>query len=152
VQNYLVFTKLPKCSHNIILYQLHKFTHKVIKTCLLQLLKAKLKISQCSTVVLANLYYRLLNIQNSLVKSVVALLESMTRLVSIESQFLVTLFLPNDSTRVTSNDSRFESESFLQNFRLTDCQTHFVCIQRNVLFVLQWLSVLVQTFGFDCVF
>jgi len=40
-------------------------------------------------------------------------------------------FLQNDSTRVTVNDSRLESESFLQNLGVPVGQTQFICTQRN---------------------
>jgi len=40
-------------------------------------------------------------------------------------------FSQNDSTRVTINDSRLESESFLQNLLVPDGQIQFVCTQRN---------------------
>ena len=40
-------------------------------------------------------------------------------------------FSQNDSTQVTVNDSRLESESFLQNFWVSGEQTQFVCTQRN---------------------
>jgi len=53
----------------------------------------------------------------------VTLRKMMTRLESRFSQ--------NDSTRVTINDSRLESESFLKNLRACDRQTQFVCIQRK---------------------
>jgi len=46
-------------------------------------------------------------------------------------------FSQNDSTRVAINDSRLESELFLQNLRASDWQTQFVCIQRNDHFLVQ---------------
>jgi len=54
------------------------------------------------------------------------------------------------STRVTINDSRLESESFLQNLWVPDGQTHVVCTQRNEQFLLQWWSPLVEIFCFAC--
>jgi len=41
-------------------------------------------------------------------------------------------------TRVTVNDSRLASESFLQNLWVPDGQTQFVCTQRNEHFSLKW--------------
>ena len=52
-----------------------------------------------------------------------------------DSSRLKSLFLPNDSTRITIDDSRLESESFLQNLQRSDWQ---------------WRSTLAQTFCFDC--
>ena len=40
-------------------------------------------------------------------------------------------FSQNDSTRVTINDSRLESESFLQNLWAPDEQVQYVCTQRK---------------------
>jgi len=59
-------------------------------------------------------------------------------------------FSQHDSTRITVNDSRLESGSFLQNFRVPDGQTQFVCTQRNEDFLLQWWSRLGESFCFDC--
>jgi len=55
-----------------------------------------------------------------------------------------------DSTGVTVNDSRLESESFLQNLWVPNRQTHFVCTQRNEPFLLQWWPRLAQIFSFAC--
>jgi len=57
-------------------------------------------------------------------------------------------FSQNYSTRVTVNDSRFESELFLQNLWVPDGKTHFVCTQRNEHFLLQWWSRLAEIFCF----
>ena len=57
-------------------------------------------------------------------------------------------FSQNDSTRVTVNDSRLESESFLQNLWVTDGQIQFVCTQRNEHFLLQWWSIIGRNFLF----
>jgi len=59
-------------------------------------------------------------------------------------------FSQNDSTRVTLNDSRLESESFSQNLWVPDGQTQFVCIQRNEHFLLQRWSRLAEIFCFAC--
>jgi len=98
---------------------------------------------------------------------VIAWLESMTRLDSShdfwslvldsnhiekndDSTRLESCFSQNDSTRVTVNDSRLESESFLQNLWVPDGQTQCVCTQTNEDFLLQWWSRLGEIFRFDC--
>ena len=43
----------------------------------------------------------------------------------LESMTRITIF--GDSTRVTNNDSRLESETFLQNLQTSDWQTQFAC-------------------------
>jgi len=59
--------------------------------------------------------------------------------------------LPNDSTRVTINDSRLESKSYSQNHQASDWQAHFVFTKRNEFLLLQWWSILAQIFFFYCV-
>jgi len=59
-------------------------------------------------------------------------------------------FSQNDSSRVTFNDSRLESESFSQNLWVPHGQTQFVCTQRNEHFLLQWWSKLAYIFCFAC--
>jgi len=59
-------------------------------------------------------------------------------------------FSENDSTRVTINDSRLKSESFLKNLWPYDGQTHFVCTQRTEHILFQLWSRLAQIFCFDC--
>jgi len=60
--------------------------------------------------------------------------DSVTR---VNDSTRLTIFGDSDSTRVTVNDSRLESESFLQNHWVPDGQTQFVCTQRNEDFLLQ---------------
>jgi len=55
-----------------------------------------------------------------------------------------------DSTWVTVNDSKHESESFSQNLWVPDGQTQFVCIQRTEHFLLQSWSSLAEIFCFSC--
>jgi len=59
-------------------------------------------------------------------------------------------FSQNDSTRVTTNDSRLEWKLFLQNLWASDGQTQFVCTRINDHCLLQWWSRLAQIFCFDC--
>jgi len=64
----------------------------------------------------------------------------------------VTFFTESlESTRVTTvNNSRLESESFLQSLWVPYGQTQFVCTQRNGDFLLQWWSRLGEIFCFVC--
>jgi len=57
-------------------------------------------------------------------------------------------FSQNASNHI--NESRLESESFLQYLWVPDGQTQIVCIQRNGQFLLQWWSRLAEIFCFAC--